>query len=66
MGAFVVATSGVDVMFQDDQGEADGPRLQAADEPTRAQRKRGWRLDARAELEELGDLYGLDLPAVRL
>ncbi|MCY0963367.1 hypothetical protein [Streptomyces sp. H27-H5] len=51
-------------MYQDDQA-AEGPRLQDAAEPTRARRKRSWRQDAVAELEDLEELYG-DLPAVRL
>lgn len=51
-------------MYEDDQA-AEGSRFQDAAEPTRAQRKRGWRHDAVAELEDLRDLYG-ELPAVRL
>lgn len=51
-------------MYEDDQA-AEGPRFQDATEPTRAQRKRGWRTDAVAELDDLEDLYG-PLPAVRL
>ncbi|MFI2909449.1 hypothetical protein ACG2OD_14530 [Streptomyces sp. PDY-4] len=50
----------------DAQEEPEGPRLRSADQPNRAQRKAGWRQDAATELEELGDLYGLDLSGVRL
>lgn len=48
------------------QEEPEGPRLRAADQPTRARRKAGWRQDALFELEELGDLYDVDLSGVRL
>lgn len=34
--------------------------------PTKAQERSGWRQDALFELDELGDLYGLDPEAVRL
>lgn len=33
---------------------------------TRAEQRRGWRQDALFELEELGDLYGVDPDQVRL
>jgi hypothetical protein len=48
------------------QEEPEGPRLRTADEPNRAERNRGWRQDALFELEELGELYGVDVSAVRL
>ncbi|MGI5196944.1 hypothetical protein ACQEVY_25455 [Streptomyces sp. CA-288835] len=55
------------------QDEPEGPRLRAADQPNRAQRKASWRQDALFELEELGDLFNLpasvrhvDPPGVRL
>lgn len=48
------------------QDEPEGPRLRAADEPNRAERSRGWRQDALFELEELGDLYGIDASGVRI
>jgi hypothetical protein len=50
----------------DAQEEPEGPRLRAADQPNRAQRKTGWLHDALFELEELGDLYGIDASGVRL
>ncbi|MEU5577791.1 hypothetical protein ABZ791_10720 [Streptomyces huasconensis] len=48
------------------QDEPEGPRLRAADQPNRARRKTSWRQDALFELEDLGDLYDLDLSGVRL
>ncbi|MGK5496381.1 hypothetical protein [Streptomyces sp. URMC 125] len=34
--------------------------------PTKAEERRGWKQDALFELEELGDLYGVDPGVVRL
>lgn len=50
----------------DAQEDSEGPRLRAADEPTRAQRKRSWRQDALFELEDLADLIDVDVSGVRL
>lgn len=52
--------------MHDAQDEPEGPRLRAADQPNRAERQRSWRQEALWELEELGDLYGIDHQAVRL
>lgn len=50
----------------DHQDQApEGPRLQDAAQPTRAQQARGWRRAALDQLEDLADLYE-DLPEVRL
>ncbi|MFE5092077.1 hypothetical protein ACFRCI_17230 [Streptomyces sp. NPDC056638] len=53
-------------MYEHEQDQGDGPRMKAADQPNRAQNKRGWRLEALEELEELRDLYtlpkGLEVP----
>ncbi|AEW94030.1 hypothetical protein SCATT_16590 [Streptantibioticus cattleyicolor NRRL 8057 = DSM 46488] len=37
-----------------------------APRPPRAQQRRDWHQDALFELEELADLYGIDLERVRL
>ncbi len=50
----------------DAQDEPEGPRLRAADQPNRAQRKNSWRQDAIFELEDLADLYGVDVSGVQL
>lgn len=34
--------------------------------PSKAVERQGWRQDALFELEELGDLYGIDMSKVRL
>lgn len=52
--------------MHDVQEEPEGPRLRAADQPNRAQRKRGWRQEALFELEDLADLVDVDLTGVRL
>lgn len=57
---------GSDAAMFERQEEPEGPRLRTADEPNRAERNRGWRQDALFELEELGELYGVDVSAVRL
>lgn len=44
-------------MYNEDQEQGDGPRMRVADQPNRSQTKRGWRLEALEELDELGDLY---------
>jgi hypothetical protein len=38
----------------------------ACAQPTKASDRQGWRQDARAELDELADLYGIDPSGVRL
>ncbi|MFE9442503.1 hypothetical protein ACFYO2_26655 [Streptomyces sp. NPDC006602] len=52
--------------MHDVQEEPEGPRLRAADLPNRAQRKAGWRQDALFELEDLADLYDVNVSGVRL
>ncbi|EGJ73588.1 hypothetical protein STTU_0799 [Streptomyces sp. Tu6071] len=47
----------------DDQEHEDAP---APARLSRAAEQRLWREAARLDLEELADLYGLDLPEVRL
>ncbi|MFF8629673.1 hypothetical protein [Streptomyces werraensis] len=37
-----------------------------APQPSKAEQRKGWRQDALFELEELGDLYGIDPQKVRL
>jgi hypothetical protein len=57
---------GSDVEMFDQPEAPEGPRLRAADQPNRAERKREWRQDALFALEELGDLYDVDVSGVRL
>jgi len=52
--------------MHDGQDEPEGPRFRVADQPNRAQRKAGWRQDVLFELEDLADLYDLDVSEVRL
>jgi hypothetical protein len=52
--------------MHDVQEEPEGPRLRAADQPNRAQRKASWRQEALFELEDLADLVDVDLSGVRL
>lgn len=52
--------------MHEDQEHGEGPRFHAADQPTRAKRKAGWRQMALDELDDLGDLLDVNLPGVRL
>lgn len=52
--------------MHDVQEEPECPRLRAADQPNRAQRKASWRQDASFELEDLADLYDVNVSGVWL
>jgi len=48
------------------EGLEDLPPLAGREAISRAAERRSWRLEALAELEDLGDIYGIDPAMVRL
>ena len=53
-------------MLPDDEPQAESPPFVCRLAPSRATERHHWQRDALSELEDLGDLWGLDLAAMRL